>query len=83
MFCGTPSYMSPDLVSKKEYNGPEADIWATGVVMYTILTGYLPFKGKDEKDLYRKILKGNYSTPLNKHGVPLSLEARTLLRQLL
>ena len=44
VFCGTPSYMSPEIVSKKEYSGPAADIWALGVVMYVMLTGYLPFK---------------------------------------
>ena len=36
-YCGTPSYMLPELVQKKEYSGPEADLWASGVVMYTIL----------------------------------------------
>ena len=57
--------MLPELVSKKEYSGPEADLWACGVVLYTMLTGLLPFTGKDEKELYRKIIKGSYSTPIN------------------
>ena len=43
--------MLPELVSKKEYSGPEADLWACGVVLYTMLTGLLPFTGKDEKEL--------------------------------
>jgi MAP/microtubule affinity-regulating kinase len=37
--CGTPSYMSPELVSKKEYNGAAADMWAVGIVMYALLSG--------------------------------------------
>jgi 5'-AMP-activated protein kinase, catalytic alpha subunit len=47
--------MAPEIVSKKEYQGTAADIWAIGVVMYVILTGYLPFKSEEEKGLYRKI----------------------------
>jgi serine/threonine protein kinase len=33
LFCGTPSYMAPEIVSKKEYSGPPADIWALGVLL--------------------------------------------------
>ena len=58
VYCGTPSYMLPEIVTKREYCGMEADVWAAGVSLYIILTGYLPFKGKDEKDLFRKIQKG-------------------------
>ncbi len=55
VYCGTPSYMSPEIVAKKPYRGPEADVWAAGVVMFAILTGTLPFKSSDKKTLYRKI----------------------------
>ena len=55
VFCGTPNYMSPEIVSKKEYYGNAADIWACGVVMYVILTGLYPFKSLDEKGLFKKI----------------------------
>ena len=39
IFCGTPSYMSPEIVSKKEYWGSAADIWASGVLLFVMLTG--------------------------------------------
>jgi serine/threonine protein kinase len=55
VFCGTPSYMAPEIVAKKEYSGAAADVWSSGVVMYVMLTGDLPFKSNDEKGLYRKI----------------------------
>ena len=45
IFCGTPSYMSPEIVQKIEYNGPPADVWALGVLLYALLTGTFPFKG--------------------------------------
>ena len=60
VFCGTPSYMAPEIVSKKEYSGAAADVWSSGVVMYVMLTGDLPFKSNDEKGLYRKIQAGAY-----------------------
>ena len=45
IFCGTPSYMSPELATKKEYQGSHADVWALGVLLYVFLCGKFPFKG--------------------------------------
>lgn len=45
VFCGTPSYMSPELATKKDYHGWHADIWALGVLLYVFLCGKFPFKG--------------------------------------
>ena len=41
--------------------GQAADIWAIGVVMYKLLSGSFPFKGLNDKILYRKICRGEYS----------------------
>ena len=41
MFCGTPSFMAPQIVSKVEYRGEPADVWALGVVLFVQLEGLL------------------------------------------
>jgi MAP/microtubule affinity-regulating kinase len=44
IFCGTPSYMAPEIVNKQNYSFG-VDIWALGIVLYKILNGVFPFKG--------------------------------------
>ena len=62
VFCGTPHYMDPDIVRKSPYNGPAADIWACGVILYIIFVGKLPFFGEFEADLFRKIQNGKFTS---------------------
>lgn len=63
VFCGTPAYMSPEICNKEKYSGPATDMWATGILLYTILFGAQPFRASNEKDLFRKIISGKYHTP--------------------
>jgi serine/threonine protein kinase len=63
IFCGTPSYMCPEIVMKKEYRGTPTDIWASAIFLYATLCGQFPFRGQGDKDLYKKIARGFYTPP--------------------
>ena len=52
MACGTPSYMPPEILKKKEYEGPPADMWSLGVVLYAMLHGCYPFRGQKPESVY-------------------------------
>ena len=55
--CGSPCYASPEMVAGKKYNGFKIDIWSTGIILYAMLCGYLPFEDKDNEVLFEKILE--------------------------
>jgi len=55
VFCGTPSYMAPEITRKSDYEGRPVDIWALGVLLYVMITGQFPFRGVSEQDLYQRI----------------------------
>ena len=58
--CGTPAYIAPEILLNKGYEGFAVDIWSAGVVLYAMLSGTVPFKGNDIKELHNSIITGNY-----------------------
>jgi len=60
IFCGTSSYMAPEIVRKSEYNGFKADIWALGVALYTMACLEPPFREPSITELFKSIV---YKTP--------------------
>lgn len=51
------------MIAGKKYYGPGADIWSLGVILFALVSGYLPFEDSNTSILYKKILSGDYSTP--------------------
>lgn len=76
--CGSPCYAAPEMIAGKHYNGPCVDIWSTGVILYALTCGYLPFEDKTTALLYDKILKGRYSVPSHVSPALKDLMARML-----
>ena len=68
----------PELLSKKQYNPELADIWSSGVLLFQMVTGELPFKSQKDLDLIRLIIKGDFSIPNN-----ISQNMKTLIKGLL
>ena len=61
--CGSPCYAAPEMIKGKKYLGLGVDIWSSGVVLYAMLCGSLPFEDIDNERLYRKITEGKFETP--------------------
>lgn len=56
--CGTPQYMAPEIYKVERYNN-KVDVWATGVIVYLLVTGTYPFEGKTEGALRNSVLCKN------------------------
>lgn len=57
--CGTPGYVAPEILMGVPYD-TQADIWSLGVIVYILLGGYPPFIEKNQKNLFRRIKRGEY-----------------------
>jgi polo-like kinase 1 len=77
--CGTPNYIAPEILSGKAGHSFEVDIWAAGVIMYTLLVGKPPFETTDVKLTYRKIKANSYTFPDRMVG----RDARDLITKIL
>ena len=78
--CGTPNYVAPEILEKKNGHSYEVDIWSLGIVIYTMLFGVPPFDANDEKVIYTKIKTNNYKFPNN---IKVENSAKKLISSLL
>uniref|UniRef100_A0ACD6A657 Uncharacterized protein n=1 Tax=Avena sativa TaxID=4498 RepID=A0ACD6A657_AVESA len=80
---GTPAYIAPEVLLKKEYDGKIADVWSCGVTLYVMVVGAYPFEDPEEPKNFRKtiqrILSVQYSIPDN---VDISPECRHLISRI-
>lgn len=80
---GTPAYIAPEVLLRKEYDGKKADVWSCGVTLYVMLVGAYPFEDPEEPKDFRKmiqrILSVQYTIPDN---INLSPECRHLISRI-
>ncbi|KAJ0231279.1 Serine/threonine-protein kinase SRK2G [Hirschfeldia incana] len=80
---GTPAYIAPEVLSRREYDGKNADVWSCGVTLYVMLVGGYPFEDPDDPRNFRKtiqrIMAVQYKIPDYVH---ISQECRHLLSRI-
>nr|GLL28332.1 serine/threonine-protein kinase SAPK7-like [Ipomoea trifida]GMC98735.1 serine/threonine-protein kinase SAPK7-like [Ipomoea batatas] len=80
---GTPAYIAPEVLSRREYDGKLADVWSCGVTLYVMLVGAYPFEDPDDPKNFRKtisrIMNVQYKIPDYVH---ISQDCRHLLSRI-
>ncbi|KAG1342339.1 serine/threonine-protein kinase SAPK1 [Cocos nucifera] len=80
---GTPAYIAPEVLTRKEYDGMIADIWSCGVALYVMLVGSYPFEDPSDptsiKKIFERILNVRYSIP---NYLLISMECKNLLSRI-
>ncbi|OHT04363.1 CAMK family protein kinase [Tritrichomonas foetus] len=61
--CGSPFYASPEIISNQPYDGKLSDIWSLGVVLYTMVTGALPWQETNQIQLFQQIVDAKFIIP--------------------
>ncbi|XP_073004704.1 serine/threonine-protein kinase SAPK7 [Typha latifolia] len=80
---GTPAYIAPEVLSRREYDGKLADVWSCGVTLYVMLVGAYPFEDPDDPRNFRKtigrIMSVQYKIPDYVH---ISQDCRQLISRI-
>mmetsp|Transcript_20871 Transcript_20871/g.66093 ORF Transcript_20871/g.66093 Transcript_20871/m.66093 type:complete len:340 (-) Transcript_20871:17-1036(-) len=80
---GTPAYIAPEVLQRKEYDGENADVWSCGVTLYVMLVGSYPFEDPDDPKNFRKtiqrIMNVQYAVP---DWVKISPECKDLISKI-
>jgi len=76
--CGSPCYAPPEMIKEESYDGAKSDIWSSGIILYLMLCGKLPFYHEQNEIMYEKILSGKFEHPSH-----LSENAKDLLDKII
>ena len=61
--CGSPCYAPPEMINEQSYNAALSDIWSSGIILYLMLCGKLPFYHEQNEIMYKQILSGKFEIP--------------------
>ncbi|KAI9260247.1 kinase-like domain-containing protein, partial [Sporodiniella umbellata] len=83
--CGTPHYIAPEILFDSTGHNHRADMWSSGVLMYTLLFGKHPFHHEERKKLYQIVKQNedNHTFSFPKEDVDVTLNAKHLIQSLL
>lgn len=59
---GSAAYIAPEVIEHKRYT-PACDVWAMGVILYTLCVGKNPFTGRSNRDLFKNVVRGEFTYP--------------------
>ena len=77
-FCGTICYSAPGDAEGEKYAGEKVDVWSSGIILYALLAGELPFDEDDDQ-----VTKGRIFSEEPKYNDKFPDEAKALINQLL
>ena len=78
--CGSPCYAAPEIISGERYDPITVDIWSSGITLFAMICGYLPFDEESKSVLYKKILSVDYSIPSHVSSSAVDLIRKILVR---
>lgn len=81
--CGTPNYLAPEILEKGKGHDEKVDLWALGVIAYTLAVGKAPFHASTKEEIYKKLRSGTYTWPELSATTNQSSDLRELVSSLL
>jgi serine/threonine protein kinase len=81
--CGTPNYLAPEILEKGKGHDEKVDLWAIGVIAFTLAVGKAPFHASTKEEIYKKLKSGTYTWPELSATTNQSSDLRNLVASLL